>query len=126
RIEAQHGLRRADFDRNDVPEIEWNDVGGNEVDVIFGVDGASFAGGVSGAGFVGPCADAFSAFDLNAVETFSIVEDEVVAAAVAPGLGDSKSHVDGAGKEGGFGALSGDLSIFAVLGIFWILRFCFS
>jgi len=49
------------------------------------------------------------------MEALSVIEDEVVAAAVAPRLGDAEAHVDGAGEEGGFGALSGDLGVFAVL-----------
>jgi hypothetical protein len=37
-------------------------MGGDEIDVAFGVDGA-FADGVGGAGFVGPGAEFFGAFD---------------------------------------------------------------
>jgi len=124
-VEAQHGLGRADFDWNDVPEIERDHMGGDEVDVCFGIDGASFAGGVRGAGFIGTGSDAFGAFDLNAVETLSVIKDEVVAAAVAPGLGDAESHVDGTGEKGGFGALSGDLGVLAVFGVLGLLGFGF-
>jgi len=94
-VEAEHGLGGADFDGDDVPDVEGDDVGGDEVDVGAGVDGASFADGVGGAGFVGAGADAFSAFDLDAVESGAVVEDEVVAAAVAPGLGDAESEAGG-------------------------------
>ena len=89
-VEAEHGRGGADFDGDDVPDVERDDVGGDEVDVFLGVDGAAFADGVGGAGFVGAGADGVGAFDLNAVEAVSVVEDEVVAAAVAPGLGDAE------------------------------------
>ena len=43
------------------------------------------------------------------MEALSVIEDEVVAAAVAPRLGDAEAHVDGAGEEGGFGGFSAAL-----------------
>ena len=97
-IEAEHGGGGADFYGDDVPDVEGDDVGGDEVDVFFGVDGAGFAGGVSGAGFVGLGADGFGALDLNAVEAVAVVEDEVVAAGVSPGLGDAEVAGGGAGR----------------------------
>jgi hypothetical protein len=66
-------------------------MGGEEVDVGAGVDGAGFADGVGGAGFVGVGAEAFGAFGLDAPEAGAVVDDEVVAAAVSPWLGDSLS-----------------------------------
>jgi hypothetical protein len=115
-LEAEHGGWRADFDWEDVPDVERDYVGGDEIHVGAGVDGASFAGGVSGAGFVSLGAQALGAFDLNAPEALSVVEDEVVAEAVAPGLGDAESEGGGAVEEVGFGALSGDFGICAGLG----------
>ena len=50
------------------------------------------------------------------MEAVSVVEDEVIAAAVAPGLGDAEFEVGGFVEEGGFGALSGDLGIFVRFG----------
>ena len=67
-VEAEHGLGRADFYGDDVPDVEGDDVGGDEVDVAFGVDGAAFADGVGGAGFVGAGAEAVGALDLDAEE----------------------------------------------------------
>jgi hypothetical protein len=80
RIEAEHGLGSTDFDGDDVPDVEEDDVSGNEIDVALGVDGAAFADGVSGAGFVGDGAEAVGALDLDA-EKFdarlrAVVEDE--------------------------------------------------
>jgi len=83
-IETEHGVGGADFYGDDVPDVEGDYVGGDEVDVVFGVDGAAFANGVGGAGFVGLGADAFGAFDLDAVEVGAVVEDEVVAAGGLP------------------------------------------
>lgn len=62
-VEAEHGLRSADFDGDDVPDVEADDVGGDEVDVALGVDGAVFADGVGGAGFVGSGAEGVGALD---------------------------------------------------------------
>ena len=115
-IEAEHGVWSADFDGDDVPNVEGDDMGGDEVDVLFGVDGASLAGGVGGAGFVGAGADGFGAFDLHAVEAGAVVEDEVVTAAVSPRLGDTEFEGGGFVEEGGLGAFSGDLGVFARAG----------
>lgn len=43
RVEAEHGGWGADFDWDDVPDVERDDMGGDEVDVLFGVDGALVA-----------------------------------------------------------------------------------
>ena|SRR5579863_298413 len=115
-IEAEHGLGSADCDGKDVPDVEGDDVSGDEVGVVGGVDGASFADGVGGAGFVGLGADGFGALDLNAPETFAVVEDEIVTETVAPGLGDAESEGGGAVEEGGFGTLSGLLGVGAAWG----------
>jgi hypothetical protein len=40
-IEAEHGGGGADFYGDDVPDVEGDDVGGDEVDVRFGIDGAA-------------------------------------------------------------------------------------
>ena len=69
-----------------VPDVEGDYVDDEEIDVAGGVDGASFADGVGGAGFVGLGADGFGAFDLNAPETLAVVEDEIVTETVAQDL----------------------------------------
>jgi hypothetical protein len=66
---------------------------------------------VGGAGFVGVGAEAFGAFGLDAPEAGAVVDDEVVAFAVSPGLGDGELEAEGAGEEGGFGALAGALGV---------------
>jgi hypothetical protein len=94
-VEAEHGLRSADFYGDYVPDVQGDYVGGYEVDVALGVDGAAFAYGVGGAGFVGSGAEALGAFDLDAEELDSwpgaVVEDEVVFLAVSEGPGDGKA-----------------------------------
>ena len=115
RVEAEHGLRGADFHRDYVPDIERDYVGGYEVDVAFGVDGAAFAYGIFRAGFVGSGAEALGAFDLDAEEFDSwpgaVVEDEVVALAVSKGLGDGEAALVGAVEESDFGMLSGAFGV---------------
>jgi len=110
-IEAQHGRGTAGGDGQDVPEIERNDVGDEEIDIEGGVDGASFADGVGSASFVGAGAKRVGGFDLDAQEAASIVEDEVVALGVSPGLGDAEAEFCGLLEEGGFGALAGALGV---------------
>ena len=114
-IKTQHGLGRADFYRHYVPDVERDDVGGDEIDVAFGVDGAALADGIGGAGFVGVGAESVGALDLDAEEVDfglgTVVEDEVVALAVSPGLADGEAALAGLVEEGGFGTLSGALGV---------------
>ena len=114
-VEAEHGRGGADFYGDDVPDVEGDDVGGDEVDVAFGVDGAAFADGVGGAGFIGAGAEALGALDLDAEEldagSRAIVEDEVVALAIAKGLGDGEAALVGAVEESDFGMFSGALGV---------------
>jgi hypothetical protein len=111
RVEAEHGGEHAGFDGEDVPEVERDDVGDQEVDVLGAIDAAAFADGVSGAGFVGLRAEAIAGFDLDADKAVSVVEDEVVALAVAPRLGDAESELAGFVKESGFTAFSAALGV---------------
>ena len=55
----------ADFDGDDVPDVERDDVGGDEIDVALGIDGAAFADGVGGAGFIGIGTEGVGALDLS-------------------------------------------------------------
>jgi len=52
----------------------------------------------------------------------AIVEDEVVAFAVSPGLGDGEAALAGLVEEGGFGTLSGALGVgtVGVVGTRWL------
>ena len=111
RIEAEHGRGDARGDREDVPEVERDDVGDEEVNVVGPIDGAAFADSVSGTSFVGVGAEAVSGFDLDAEEAVSVIEDEVVALAVTPGLGDAEPERAGFVEEGSFAALAATLGV---------------
>jgi hypothetical protein len=114
-VEAEHGLRGADFYRDYVPDIQRDYVGGYEIYVALGVDGAAFAYGVLGAGFVGSGAEALGAFDLDAEELHlrpgAVIEDVVVFLAVAEGLGDGEAALVAAVEESYFGMLSGAFGV---------------
>src|SRR5580704_10154575 len=101
-VEAEHGLRGADFYGDYVPDVQRDYVGGYEVDVAFVVGDVAAADGVRRAGFVGIGAEAVGALDLDAEEVDSglgtIVEDEVVALAVLV-------------EESRFGTFSGALGV---------------
>lgn len=110
-IEAEHGGWHAGFDGKNVPDVERDYVGDQEVDVAGAVDGASFADGVGGAGFVGVGAETVGGLDLHAEKAAAVVEDEVVALGVSPGLGDAEAELAGFVEKGGFAALSGALGV---------------
>ena len=90
RIETQHGRGHAGADGQDVPDVEGCDVSDKEINVFGAIDVAALANGVGGASFVGLGAKAVGGFDLYAEEAVSVVENEVVALGVSPGLGDPK------------------------------------
>jgi hypothetical protein len=119
-VEAEHGLRGADFYRDYVPDIQRDYVGGYEVDVALGVHGAAFADRVLGAGFVGSGAEALGAFDLDAEQLHlglgAVIEDVVVFLAVAEGLGDGEAALVGAVEESDFGMSPVRLVFFRTLG----------
>src|SRR5579872_4485404 len=97
RGQTNHVLYPAgDFDRDDVPEIGWNDVDGEEVDLGGGVGPARGALNGTGVQLAPPVT---GGFDLYAQEAPSGFDDEVVAAAVSPGLDDAEAMLGGAGHE---------------------------
>jgi len=101
-IEAQSLARCEGGDGHDVPEILRNDVGDEEVDLVAGVGGFPSGSLHAVAGFgVAP-----SGLDLDAEESVAGVEDEVVAFAVAPGLGDGEAEAGSFGEKSGLGGFS--------------------
>jgi hypothetical protein len=105
------GWGSADLDGDDVPDVEGDDMRGNEIDIAFVIGDVAAADGIGGAGFVGVGAEAVGTLDLDA-EKFdaglrTVVEDEVVALAVSPGLGDGEAAVAGLVEKSGFGTFSG-------------------
>jgi hypothetical protein len=116
RIEAEHGRRNARLDGEDIPDVERDDVGDEKVDVRGRVNGAALTDGICRAGFVGAGAETVGGFDLDAEKAAAVVENEVVALGVSPGLGDAEAERAGFVEEGGFGALSGALGVAEPLG----------
>jgi len=111
-VEAEASSWGEGFYGDDVPGIEGWDVDGEDVDVVGGVGDFAFAvDGVGGLDVVAAGADDFGAFDLHAPEAAMVVEDEVVAIAVSPGLGAVQAEGFGFEQEGGFGELSGALGV---------------
>lgn len=106
RGEEDVGLGVGGADGENVPSVGGDDVGGDEVDVAWGV-GDSVGVEVT---FVGVAAVEDGAFDLDAAEAAAVVGDEVVGGGVSPGLGDAESEFGGAGHEAQFGPLAARLS----------------
>ena len=91
----------------DVEDV-WGDyVGGEEVDFVWGVGGAV----VVEVAFVGVSAMEDGAFDLDAEEASVVLDGEVVAGHVSPGLGDAESVLGGAGHEAEFGPFAPELGV---------------
>jgi hypothetical protein len=111
-IEAEAFAGRKGFDGQDVPDVEGDDVGGEDVDVVGGVgDFALSVDAVAGLHVVAAGAQDFGALELHAPEAGAGVEDEVVALAVSPGVGDVEAEGFGFEQEGGFGEFSGALGV---------------
>ena len=111
-VEAQALVGGEGFDGQDVPDVEGDDVGGEEVDVVGGVDDFALAiDAVDGLDVEAAGAHDFGAFQLHAPEAGAGVEDEVVAFAVSPRLGEVEAEGFGFEEEGGFGKFSGTLGV---------------
>ena len=89
-VEAQAGRARDGFDGQDVPDVDGEDVGDEDIDVFRGISDFAFAvDAIDGLNVVAAGAEDFGAFELHAPETGASVEDEVIAFAVSPGLSDA-------------------------------------
>ena len=87
------------LDGDDVPEFFGDDVGGEDVDFVgrVGTLGAILLPGMGHEGVAVASGDLVAGgFDLDAPEAVAGVEDEVVAVAVSPGLGDAEAFEGGA------------------------------
>ena len=93
--------------RNDVPDVGFDYVGSYEVYLVVAV-GDAVVGYVA---FVGASAFVFGAFDLDAEEVAVVLDGEVVAGHVSPGLGDAESVLGGAGHEAEFGPFAPELGV---------------
>jgi hypothetical protein len=99
----------ADLGGDDVPDVLGDDVDGEEIDlaglvvlVAAGLEAADVSVAEAGDG----------GLDLHAQEAAAMVDGEVVAGGVSPGLGDVESVLGGAGHEAEFGPLA---TLFVVL-----------
>ena len=101
------------FDGDDVPEVFEHDPGDQEIDIVFGVEGAV----ASGSDVIALAFVAGGALDLHAEEAVSGVEEEVVGAALSPGLGDGEVEAAGLGEEGGLDGFSQALACGAADGV---------
>jgi hypothetical protein len=94
RIEAEACAFARGFNRDDVPEIERDDIGGEEVDFLGCIGdfvGSAALDAVAGIFIV------VGALDLHAPElAFAVVDSEVVTLAIAPGLANAKAKSGGA------------------------------
>ncbi len=94
-------------ERQDVPGVGGNDVGGDEIDLGGGVGAAAVADRTN----VRLQPLLAGAFDLDAEEASVVLDGEVVGSVFAPGLGDAESEFGGAGHEAQFGPLSARLRL---------------
>ncbi len=89
---------------DDVPDVDGDDVGGDEVN--FPEKKAHTLGGGQAAG-VGLRPDLMDGgFDLDAIGQAVALDHEIVGGGVAPGLGDAELLLDGTGDEADFGPLA--------------------
>ena len=102
--------------RDHIPDVLRHDVADEEVNLAGGVGPAlDVAAGMEG---VSIFAVAVRRLHLHAPGTGAVVEDEIVAVALSPGLGDGEAEGGGFVEEGGFGDLSAALGGQASVG--WI------
>src|SRR5579864_9001044 len=121
-IETETGATGDGFDGQDIPGVNGNDVGYEDVNVFGGVgDFALAVDAIDGLDIVAAGAENFGALQLNAPEAGTGGNDEVIAFAVSPGLGDTEAQSFYLEHEGGFGDFSHALGVAA--DGFWSGRF---
>jgi hypothetical protein len=100
-IEAQAFAAYESFDGQDVPDVERQDVGDEDVDIFGGVDDFAFAvDAVDGLNVIAAGAEDFGAFELHAPKAGAGIEDAVVALAVSPqGLARWKPRVSALSRK---------------------------
>ena len=96
------------LDRDDVPDIRVSDVCGDEVQLIPSIQHSAVPGDVAP---VRVTTFVHGAFDLDAEEASVVLDGEVVASHVSPGLGDAESVLGGAGHEAEFGPFAPELGV---------------
>jgi hypothetical protein len=94
-------------DRDDVPGIGGDDVGGDEIDLVGGVGAAT----VADRAHVGLQPLLAGAFDLHAVDASVALHEDVVGSGIAPGFRGHEAVLGGAGHEAEFGPLAAQLAV---------------
>ena len=106
-IEANAALVLKSACRDEVPEIEFDDVDGGEVELVAGVraDAGDDAAAVS-ARFA-----ARGGLDLDAVEMATVLDREVVWGSITPGFGDAKAEFGGTPEKTNLCPLAAELGM---------------
>ena len=97
-IEAQTLVPQDGRYGDHVPDFLRNDVGNKEIDFVEAIIG----GGSAALDPVGGLGEALGGLDLNAPQEGPVIEDEVIAVAVSPGLGHAETKADGPEHENEF------------------------
>ncbi len=82
----EHGVSQESFEGDDIPDVFRNDVGGEEVDVVFGVVVVLAAA----ADYVLAKAAGAGAFDLDTPECLDAADQDIVGIALSPGFGNAE------------------------------------
>ena len=112
RVQTQAFVGGEGFYGQDVPDVEGKDMDGQGVDIVGGVGHFAFAvDAVDGLDVIAAGAHHLGALYLYTPEAEAGIEDEVVALAVAPGLGQVEAQGFALEEESGFGEFSGALGV---------------
>ena len=95
------------MDGEDIPGFGWDDIGGDEVELVGLVGDVARADGAD----VGMLALVLRAFHLNAEKVPVAFYGEVVGGIVSPRLGDAQALFGGAGHETEFGPFAARLGV---------------
>jgi len=113
--EGDDGLVVGGAEGEDVPGVGGDYQGGEEVELVGGVEDVA---GADGAG-VGVGAFVEGAFDLHAEKVAVVIRGDIVGGGFSPGLGDAEAALGGALHETEFGPFSAEFGVgdvFAGLG----------
>src|SRR5579863_4019886 len=108
------GLVVGGLDGEDVPGVGGDYVGGEEVQLVGGVEDVAGADGAD----IGVAALVDGALDLDAEEVALVIGGYVVGGGFSPGLGDAETEFEGALKKAEFGPLSAEFGVLDVVRAF--------
>jgi hypothetical protein len=99
RREKDLSLSVGGANRDDVPGVGGDDIGGDEVEAVAGIRRAVG----SDVAFIRMSALVAGAFDLDAEKASVMLDGEIVGRHVSPGLGNAKAVLGGSGHKTGLG-----------------------